>query len=85
MNDRSIPKPSNSLEKTPNYSEYDPGSTSWIPAKKKEVWVPGYWSYGIRKVWREDHWHYETNLNEKQWVAGHYEMQVVEPGYFGKR
>lgn len=57
-------------------------SRVWIPPEKERIWIPGSWSYGIRKTWRGDHWHYETDPNDRKWIEGYFESRVVEPGYF---
>ncbi len=71
--------------KHPTLQQHAANSRVWIPARKEKVWVPGYWSYGIRKVWREDHWRYETDPDARKWVDGYYDTQIVEPGYFISR
>lgn len=63
-----------------NPQSHDANATIWIPAKKKKVWVPGYWSYGIRRVWRKDHWHHETDPEERKWEERHYNTRVFRAG-----
>ena len=77
---QSKPESLNKLENLQNHER--PISKVWIPPKKEKTWVPGSWSYGIRKTWRGDHWHFETNPNDKKWVEGYFETRVIEPGYF---
>jgi hypothetical protein len=47
------------------------------PPKPEEIWVPpvmgtrtqpGYWDYGVKKVWMGDHWRYEQDLDARVWV-----------------
>ena len=79
---RAIPESVINHENTQRPENHVAVSEVWIPAKEERTWVPGFWSYGIRKTWRGDHWHYETNPNDKKWVNGHFEIKVVDPGHF---
>lgn len=63
------------------------------PPEPQKIWVPpvigvrtepGYWDYGVKKIWMGDHWRYEQDVTRKTWVpasqvevvkqAGHWEL-----------
>ena len=61
------------------------------PTKPKEVWVPpitgtrtepGYWDYGVRRVWMGDHWRYEQDVTSKTWVPESQVRYVQQAGYW---
>ena len=43
---------------------------------------PGYWDYGIRKVWMGDHWRYEQDIDQPRWVPERMVEAVKEEGYW---
>jgi hypothetical protein len=61
------------------------------PTEPKKVWVPpvmdtrlqpGYWDYGIIKMWMGDHWRYEQNFEERTWVPASEVTYVKQEGYW---
>ncbi len=61
------------------------------PPKPKEIWVPpvistrtepGYWDYGVQKVWMGDHWRYEQDITRKTWVPASQVPYVLQNGYW---
>jgi hypothetical protein len=61
------------------------------PAEPQKTWVPpvmglrtepGYWDYGIRKVWMGDHWRYEQDPGKKTWVPASQVAYVMQEGYW---
>lgn len=61
------------------------------PPEPAEVWVPpvmdtrtepGYWDYGIKKVWMGDHWRYEQDHGERIWVPASQVRYVKQEGYW---
>ena len=61
------------------------------PPEPEEVWVPpvmdtrtepGYWDYGIRKVWMGDHWRYEQDFDQPTWVPDTQVEYVKQEGYW---
>ena len=61
------------------------------PPKPKEVWVPpvlglrtepGYWDYGVRKVWMGDHWRFEQDVTSKTWVPESQVRYIKQAGYW---
>ena len=56
--------------------------SEWVPPVMERVQVPGYWAYGIKKTWTGDGWKFETDPDNKVWVAETYEWQEKQPGYY---
>ena len=61
------------------------------PPKPQKVWVPpvmatriepGFWDYGVKKIWMGDHWRFEQNLKEKKWVPKAVVEYVKQEGYW---
>ena len=61
------------------------------PPKPKEIWVPpvlglrtepGYWDYGVKKIWMGDHWRYEQDVTSKTWVPESQVKYVQQAGYW---
>ena len=61
------------------------------PPEPDEVWVPpvmdtrtepGYWDYGVKKVWMGDHWRYEQDHEERIWVPASQVRYVKQEGYW---
>jgi len=61
------------------------------PPEPKEVWVPpvigtrtepGFWDYGVRKVWMGDHWRYEQDVTRKTWVPESQVQYVQQAGHW---
>jgi len=61
------------------------------PPQPEEVWVPpvmdtrtepGYWDYGVKKVWMGNHWRYEQNHEERIWVPASEVRYVKQEGYW---
>lgn len=62
-----------------------------LPPEPEEVWVPpvmdtrtepGYWDYGVKKVWMVDHWRYEQDHEERIWVPASQVRYVKQEGYW---
>jgi hypothetical protein len=61
------------------------------PPKPEEEWVPpvmdtrtepGYWDYGVKKVWMGNHWRYEQDHEELIWVPASQVRYVKQEGYW---
>ena len=68
-----------------------PPAAAQQPPKPKEVWIPpvmgqrtepGYWDYGVKKVWMGDHWRYEQDVTSKSWVPASSVPYVEQAGYW---
>ncbi|MFO7713190.1 hypothetical protein [Desulfosarcina sp.] len=55
---------------------------TWVPPVMDTRTEPGYWDYGIRKVWMGDHWRYEQDQDEKTWVPASTVEYVKQAGYW---
>ncbi|MCB2147073.1 MAG: hypothetical protein KQI81_11405 [Deltaproteobacteria bacterium] len=54
----------------------------WVPPVMDTRTEPGYWDYGIRKIWMGDHWRYEQDLDERIWVPESQVKYVKQEGYW---
>ncbi|WP_319407578.1 hypothetical protein [uncultured Desulfosarcina sp.] len=54
----------------------------WVPPVMDTRTEPGYWDYGIRKVWMGDHWRYEQDHDERIWVPESQVNVVKQEGYW---
>ncbi|HSO18399.1 MAG TPA: hypothetical protein VLT88_03015 [Desulfosarcina sp.] len=54
----------------------------WVPPVMGTRTEPGYWDYGIKKVWMGDHWRFEQDLDDKTWVPDSQWTFVVQAGYW---
>ena len=54
----------------------------WVPPIMDTRTEPGYWDYGIKKVWMGDHWRYEQNVEERIWVPESQVAYVKQEGYW---
>ena len=61
------------------------------PPDPEEVWVPpvvdtrtqpGYWDYGVKKMWMGDHWRYEQDHEQRIWVPAAQVKYVRQEGYW---
>ena len=43
---------------------------------------PGYWDYGVKKMWMGDHWRYEQDVTQKKWVPASQVEYVKQAGYW---
>ena len=68
-----------------------PAADPPAPPEPQKVWVPpvmdtrvepGYWDYGIRKVWMGDHWRYEQDFDRPTWVPEREVRYVRQEGYW---
>lgn len=54
----------------------------WIPPVMGTRTEPGYWDYGIRKVWMGDHWRFEQDNDQREWVPDRQVEVVKQEGYW---
>lgn len=54
----------------------------WVPPVMDTRTEPGYWDYGIRKVWMGDHWRFEQDFTDKTWVTESQVEYVKQEGYW---
>lgn len=54
----------------------------WVPPVMGTRTEPGYWDYGIRKVWMGDHWRYEQDVDQPIWVPERQVEVVKQEGYW---
>lgn len=54
----------------------------WVPPVMETQTEPGYWDYGIRKVWMGDHWRYEQDFDRPVWVPEKQVEVVRQEGYW---
>lgn len=54
----------------------------WIPPVMETRTEPGYWDYGVKKIWMGDHWRFEQNVREKTWVPPAQVTVVKQAGYW---
>lgn len=54
----------------------------WVPPVMGTRTEPGYWDYGIRKVWMGDHWRFEQDLNQRRWMPEKKIEVVKQEGYW---
>jgi len=54
----------------------------WVPPVMDTRTEPGYWDYGIRKVWMGDHWRYEQDFDQPTWVPEKQVDVVKQEGYW---
>ena len=68
-----------------------PALAASAPTEPKKVWVPpvmdtrtkpGYWDYGIKKMWMGDHWRYEQDVEKRTWVPASEVTYVKQEGYW---
>ena len=68
-----------------------PAPTEPPPPQPQEIWVPpvmgtraepGYWDYGVKKIWMGDYWRYEQDLDAKVWVPESEVQYVKQAGYW---
>lgn len=61
------------------------------PSEPERVWVPpvmgtrtepGYWDYGIKKIWMGDHWRFEQDFEDRIWVPESQMAVVEQEGYW---
>jgi hypothetical protein len=55
---------------------------TWVPPVMGIRTEPGYWDYGVKKVWMGDHWRYEQDFTEKTWVPASQVKYVKQAGYW---
>lgn len=54
----------------------------WVPPVMDTRTEPGYWDYGVKKVWMGDHWRYEQDHAERIWVPSSQVSYVKQEGYW---
>ena len=54
----------------------------WVPPVMDTRTEPGYWDYGVKKVWMGDHWRYEQDVEDKTWVPESQVQYVKQEGYW---
>lgn len=54
----------------------------WVPPVMETRTLPGYWDYGIKKRWMGDHWRYEQDFGQKNWVPASQVEIVTQAGYW---
>ena len=54
----------------------------WVPPVMGTRTEPGYWDYGIKKLWMGDHWRYEQDHEERVWVPEAQVKIVKQEGYW---
>ncbi len=54
----------------------------WVPPVMDTRIEPGYWDYGIKKMWMGDHWRYEQDHDERIWVPESQVKYVKQEGYW---
>lgn len=54
----------------------------WVPPVMDTRTEPGYWDYGVKKVWMGDHWRYEQDLDIRTWVPESQVRYVKQAGYW---
>jgi len=54
----------------------------WVPPVMDTRTEPGYWDYGVKKVWMGDHWRYEQDHEERIWVPASQVRYVKQEGYW---
>ncbi len=54
----------------------------WVPPIMDTRTEPGYWDYGVRKMWMGDHWRYEQDVADKTWVPDSQVEYVKQEGYW---
>ncbi|MBR9985109.1 MAG: hypothetical protein KFF68_04295 [Desulfosarcina sp.] len=54
----------------------------WVPPVMDTRTEPGYWDYGVKKVWMGNHWRYEQNHDERIWVPASRVKYVKQEGYW---
>lgn len=68
-----------------------PAAEPPVPPEPEKIWVPpvmdtrtepGYWDYGVKKIWMGDHWRYEQDFEEKTWRPESEVQYVKQAGYW---
>lgn len=54
----------------------------WVPPVMDTRTEPGYWDYGVNKIWMGDHWRFEQNVREKTWVPPAEVTTIKQAGYW---
>lgn len=54
----------------------------WVPPVMDTRTEPGYWDYGVKKIWMGDHWRYEQDAENKVWVPASQVPYVKQAGYW---
>lgn len=54
----------------------------WVPPVMDTRTEPGYWDYGVKKMWMGDHWRFEQDFDEKTWVPESQVTYVKQAGYW---
>ena len=54
----------------------------WVPPVMDTRTEPGYWDYGVKKVWMGDHWRFEQDLDDRTWVPETQVTYVKQAGYW---
>jgi len=54
----------------------------WVPPVLDTRSEPGYWDYGVKKVWMGDHWRYEQDHEKRVWVPASQVKYIKQEGYW---